>query len=133
MIVDLGLSDRVIRPGRVPDADRDGLIALADALVFPSRYEGFGAPLIEAMALGTPVAACYLTAVTEVVGESGWLLPDDPEGWADLPAKIASEGAMKATQGHIRSAEFSLESSASALLSAYRTAHHFAASGGTAK
>ncbi len=49
-IIDRGLGDRVVRPGRVPDADRDALIAGATALVFPSRYEGFGAPLIEAMA-----------------------------------------------------------------------------------
>ncbi len=49
------LADRILRPGRVPDADRDGLIALAEALVFPSEYEGFGAPVLEAMVLGTPV------------------------------------------------------------------------------
>ncbi len=122
MINDLGLSGRVVRPGRVPAADRDGLIALADALVFPSRYEGFGAPLIEAMALGTPVAACDLTAVTEVVGDAGWLLPDDAEGWADLPARIAAEGSMKTDAGRIRSAEFSVESSAAALLGGYQLA-----------
>ena len=39
--------DRIVRPGRVSNADKNGLIAMADALVFPSRYEGFGAPLIE--------------------------------------------------------------------------------------
>ena len=49
-IVDRGIGDRVVRPGRVPDADRDALIAGATALVFPSEYEGFGAPLVEAMA-----------------------------------------------------------------------------------
>ena len=54
-IAALELGPRVIRPGRVPDADRDGLIAGAEALVFPSEYEGFGAPVLEAMALGTPV------------------------------------------------------------------------------
>jgi len=50
-IRDAGITARVVRPGRVPDADRDGLIALADALVFPSEYEGFGAPVLEAMSL----------------------------------------------------------------------------------
>ncbi len=47
-----GLRDRVRRTGRVPDRDRDGLLRCADALVFPSRYEGFGAPVLEAMAVG---------------------------------------------------------------------------------
>ena len=53
-IAGAGVTGRVVRPGRVPAADRDGLIALAEALVFPSEYEGFGAPVLEAMALGTP-------------------------------------------------------------------------------
>lgn len=119
-ISDLGLAGRVIRPGRVPAADRDGLIALADALVFPSRYEGFGAPLIEAMTLGTPVAACDLTAISEVVGEAGWLLPDDPEAWADLPAMVGSNGTAMVAAGRKRSGDFSLQNSAAALLSAYQ-------------
>lgn len=115
-----GLAGRVIRPGRVPAADRDALIAMADALVFPSRYEGFGAPLIEAMALGTPVVACAGTAVTEVVGEAGLLLADDPEAWAEVPAQIAAARPTYVAAGAARAAEFSLEASASALVAAYR-------------
>lgn len=119
-IADLGLADRVIRPGRVPAPDRDGLIALADALVFPSRYEGFGAPLIEAMTLRTPVAACDLTAMSEVVSGAGWLLPDDPEAWADLPAMISASGAAMVAAGQKRGSYFSLRNSAEALLKAYQ-------------
>ena len=55
LIVERGVADRVVRPGRVPPADRDGLVRLATALVFPSEYEGFGAPVLEAMALGTAI------------------------------------------------------------------------------
>ena len=76
-IVDLGLGDRVVRPGRVPAADRDALIAGATALVFPSRYEGFGAPLIEAMALDTPVICGDHPALREVAGSAAIVLPDD--------------------------------------------------------
>ena len=76
-IVELGLGPRIIRPGRVPAADRDGLIALAEALVFPSEYEGFGAPVVEAMALGTPVVCSDQAALAEVVGDAGIVLPRD--------------------------------------------------------
>jgi glycosyltransferase involved in cell wall biosynthesis len=120
MVQDLGLATRVIRPGRVTAADRDGFIAMADAVVFPSRYEGFGAPLIEAMALGTPVVACDLTAVSEVVGSAGILLADDPEAWASVPALVVAQRAELVAAGTRRSAEFSLMTSAEALCAAYR-------------
>ena len=77
----LGLGPRVIRPGRVPAADRDGLIAAAEALVFPSEYEGFGAPLLEAMAAGTPVVCSDRAAVPEVVGDAALVRPIDPDAW----------------------------------------------------
>lgn len=120
MVQSLGLSSRVIRPGRVSAADRDGVIALADAVVFPSRYEGFGAPLIEAMALGTPVVACDVAAASEVVGTAGLLLADDPDAWAEVPAMLSSQRAAMVAAGTRRSAEFSLTASAEALCGAYR-------------
>ena len=83
MIERLELGRRVVRPGRVTDAHRDGLIALADALVFPSEYEGFGAPVVEAMALGTPVICSDQPALAEVVGDAGIVLPREAEAWAD--------------------------------------------------
>ena len=67
----VGVGDRVVRPGRVSAADRDGLIALAEALVFPSEYEGFGAPVLEAMALGTPSSCSDQAALPEVAGDAG--------------------------------------------------------------
>jgi glycosyltransferase involved in cell wall biosynthesis len=120
MVQSLGLAARVIRPGRVTAADRDGLIALADAVVFPSQYEGFGAPLIEAMALGAPVVACDVTAVSEVVGSAGILLEDDPEAWASVPAMVAARRGELVAAGTRRSAEFSVTASAEALCAAYR-------------
>ena len=81
-IAELGLGDRMVMTGRLDDRDRDGLIAMASALVFPSSYEGFGAPVLEAMAIGTPVIATDSTALPEVVGDAGQLVPLDVAAWA---------------------------------------------------
>jgi alpha-1,3-rhamnosyl/mannosyltransferase len=67
---DRRLAGRVVRTGRVSDADRDALIAGAAAMVFPSEYEGFGAPLVEAMTLDTPIVCSAQPAVREVVGDA---------------------------------------------------------------
>ena len=88
-----GLERRVVRPGRVPAADRDGLIALAEALVFPSEYEGFGAPVVEAMALGTPVVCSDQAALAEVVGDAGIVLPRDVDAWAGALDEVAAATA----------------------------------------
>jgi alpha-1,3-rhamnosyl/mannosyltransferase len=122
----LGLESRIVRPGRVPDADRDALVAGATVLAFPSRYEGFGAPVLEAMALGTPVIAADATALPEVVGDAGILVaPVDPTAWRDALAALLAdeiEQARLRQAGPARAAQFSLETSARSLLSAYRLA-----------
>ena len=77
------LTGHVRRPGRVSSADLDGLFAEAAALVFPSRYEGFGVPVVEAMQRRCPVVAAECTALPEVAGGAAALVdPDDVEGWA---------------------------------------------------
>ncbi|MFK8023461.1 MAG: glycosyltransferase family 4 protein [Ilumatobacter sp.] len=121
-VSELGLADRVVRPGRVSAADRDGLIALADALVFPSEYEGFGAPVIEAMALGTPVVASDRTALPDVVGDAGLVLPLEHEAWADVPATVASRRDDLRAAGARRAATFTAAASGSDLAAAYRRA-----------
>ncbi len=91
-------SDRAARPrrtgscgpGRVSDADRDGLIAGAEALVFPSEYEGFGAPVLEAMALGTPVVCSDRAALPEVAGDAALVRPLDPDAWKGALDDVAA-------------------------------------------
>ena len=117
-----GLGDRVVRPGRVPAVDRDGLIVLAEALVFPSEYEGFGAPVLEAMALGTPVVCSDRAALPEVVGDAGIVLPPTVEAWADALAKVVAHRAELVERGHLRAARFTTAESGSALAAAYRAA-----------
>ncbi len=73
-IVRLGLGDRVQRFGRVPATRLDASLRAAVALVYPSRYEGFGLPLAEAMAVGCPVIASNATALPEVAGGAGLLV-----------------------------------------------------------
>ena len=75
----LGLGDRVRFTGWVADEDLPVLYSLADAFVFPSLYEGFGIPLLEAMACGCPVVTSTGGSCAEVVGEAGLCVdPTDP-------------------------------------------------------
>ena len=72
-VVRLGLEKRVVFPGFVADEDLPALYSAADLFVYPSLYEGFGLPVLEAMACGTPVVAADDSALPEVVGEAGLL------------------------------------------------------------
>jgi alpha-1,3-rhamnosyl/mannosyltransferase len=118
----LGVGDRVVRPGRVPDAHRDGLLALADALVFPSEYEGFGAPVVEAMALGTAVICSDQRALAEVVGDAGLVLPLRVDAWADALDAVRQRAPEVRRAGLERAAAFTTERSGAALADAYRLA-----------
>jgi glycosyltransferase involved in cell wall biosynthesis len=109
----------VRRLGRVPAADRDGLIQMARALVFPSEYEGFGAPVIEAMALGVPVISSDRTCLPEVVAEAGLVLPLDVEAWATA-LDVAEEGRSAFIEaGRRRSDLFTTSISGQALSAVY--------------
>jgi alpha-1,3-rhamnosyl/mannosyltransferase len=121
-IVRLGLTDRVVRPGRVPAADRDGLMRLARAVVFPTQYEGFGAPVLEAMALGTPVVTSDRACMPEVVGDAGLVLPLDRDAWADVPSVTVTHRDALVAAGRRRAEIFTAARSGEALADAYRLA-----------
>jgi glycosyltransferase involved in cell wall biosynthesis len=72
-VEELGLENEVIFPGFVPNETLPTLYAAADAFVFPSLFEGFGIPVLEAMACGTPVCAANTSSIPEVVGDAGLL------------------------------------------------------------
>lgn len=81
---ELDLGDRVRLTGFVSDEELGGWFSAADLYVFPSYYEGFGLPAIEAMHCGAPVLASDNSAFPEVVGEAGVLIPaDDVDIWAE--------------------------------------------------
>ena len=113
---------RILRLGRVPAADRNGLLKMADAMVFPSRYEGFGAPLIEAMALGCPVIASDSTCIPAVLDGAGLVRPLVADQWADALDQVARDRATMVAAGLRRAAAFTARASGAALAAAYTTA-----------
>lgn len=82
----LGLSRRVSFPGWLGDADLEGLYAAATCFVFPSLYEGFGMPVLEAMRRGVPVACSNRSSLPEIAGEAALLF--DPEDTAAIATAI---------------------------------------------
>ena len=119
LINELGIVDRAIRIGRVGANDRDGLIQMSEALVFPSMYEGFGAPIIEAMALGTPVIASNCASLPEVVGAAGLVLPLEEAAWANALGEVSRRRVELIALGTTRAAEFTSAKSAEDLCIAY--------------
>ncbi len=106
-----GLADSVHLLGYVPRADLPALYAGAVCLVFPSLFEGFGIPLVEAMLVGCPVAASNATSIPEVVGDAAILFdPRDPSDIARAIAAIARDpttAAELARRGRARVDRFS--------------------------
>ncbi|HWC13342.1 MAG TPA: glycosyltransferase family 1 protein [Actinomycetota bacterium] len=119
-----GLKDHVRSLGYVPAADLEALYREAVALVFPSRFEGFGAPVLEAMARGCPVIAADATALPEVVHDAGCLVsPDNADQWRNAMAELLDdEGARNAFRaaGLERARHYTWERSADMLEHAYR-------------
>ena len=113
---------RVRRLGRVPAEHRNGLLAMADAMVFPSQYEGFGAPLIEAMTLGCPVVCSDATCMPGIVADAGIVRPLTPEGWAGVLDEVRSRRAELVAAGHLRALDFTARASGSALAAVYARA-----------
>jgi glycosyltransferase involved in cell wall biosynthesis len=94
------------------------------AFIFPSRYEGFGLPPLEALACGTPVVGSDAASIPEVVGDAGILLPpDDAEGMAGALIQLATDDGFRAELSRralAQAARFSWEHTARETLAAYQ-------------
>ncbi|MFN8566543.1 MAG: glycosyltransferase [Kouleothrix sp.] len=119
-----GRAEWVIFTGYVPDADVPALLSGALAFTFPSLYEGFGMPVLEAMACGAPVLAANSSSLPEVAGDAAILA--DPTDTAAITAallRLACEPALRAelrARGRARAAQFSWERCAEATLRVLR-------------
>ena len=82
--------------GFVPRDDALAILAGSRAMVFPSCFEGFGLPLVEAMACSVPVLASRAASIPEVVGEAGILLPaSDPLAWSEAMERILDDRLLR--------------------------------------
>ncbi|HEX9371605.1 MAG TPA: glycosyltransferase family 1 protein [Roseiflexaceae bacterium] len=107
---ELGVADRVVFAGYVADDDLPALLSGALAFAFPSLYEGFGLPVLEAMACGAPVLASNTSSLPEVAGDAALLVdPDDTAAIAGGLARLAGDAALRAdlrARGLARAATF---------------------------
>jgi glycosyltransferase involved in cell wall biosynthesis len=121
-----GVADRILVPGWVPEADKAALLTGADLVAYPSRYEGFGLPVLEAMACGTPVVTTTGGSLPEVAGDAALLVePGDPDALAAAMAKLAGDPAARqaaAARGRARAAGFTWGRCADLTVAAYRRA-----------
>jgi len=122
----LSIEERVFFLGYVPEEDLPALYNLADLFVFPSLYEGFGLPPLEAMACGTPVVVSALSSLPEVVGDGALLVPpQEVEVLAGAMEKALSDPSLREelrSKGLEQAKRFTWSEAAKRLLAIYKRA-----------
>ena len=120
------LRNKVIFTGFVPDQYLSALYSGAEAFLYPSLYEGFGLPPLEAMQCGLPVITSNTSSLPEVVGDAGMLFdPHDKTGMCDAMLKILEDKELRenfVAKGIARAKEFSWERCADSTVAGYKTA-----------
>lgn len=120
---DLGLAGRVIFPGFVPAEELPLWYNSASVFAYPSSYEGFGLPVIEALACGRPVVTSNVSSLPEAGGEAAILVaPDDPAALAEALGRALAQGADGLALGPAQVARFSWAATAAQTAGAYRRA-----------
>ncbi len=120
---ELGVTDALRFPGWVDEADKPALYSAATVFAFPSRYEGFGLPILEAMACGTPVVTSHAASLPELAGVAAFQIdPDDPRQLAAAIIALCIQENLHEEmreKGLEQAARFTWEKSASETLVAY--------------
>lgn len=124
-IEQLNLGEKIRFLDFIPYEDLPALYSSAEVFVFPSRYEGFGLPPLEAMKCGTPVITSNISSLPEIVGEEGMMVsPDDHEELAESILKILSDQQLRSelsSYGLKRAALFSWRNTGQKTLEVYNT------------
>jgi glycosyltransferase involved in cell wall biosynthesis len=124
LVRELGVEERVVFTGWVPEEDKPALYSGATAFVFPSLYEGFGLPAVEALACGTPIIASDRSSLPEVVGEGGILVePTDAKALAEAMEMLLVDDALRAElrqRALTQASKFSWKQTALETLAVYR-------------
>jgi glycosyltransferase involved in cell wall biosynthesis len=122
LIAELGVANSIRRID-VPREDNPLLYNAATAFAYPSRYEGFGMPPLEAMACGTPAVVAATSSLPEVVGDAALLVPpDDISAWAGALWRLLADVALRdelRARGFARAAQFSYNRAARATVAVY--------------
>jgi glycosyltransferase involved in cell wall biosynthesis len=120
---ELGLEGEVLLPGFVADEDLPALYTAADLFVYPSIYEGFGLPVLEAMACGTPVVCSDASSLPEVVGDAALLFsPKDTAALCVAMSRALTDASLRdelRAKGLARAAGFTWERTAQQTLAVY--------------
>ncbi len=118
-----GLEKKIIFPGYIPDEHLPALYQSARLFIFPSKYEGFGLPVLEAMSYGVPVVSSSFTALPEVVGDAGLMFdPDNPDEMADAMERVLGDEELSRNlveKGLQKAAAYSWEKVAKETLKVY--------------
>ncbi len=124
-VADLGLAEAVIMPGYLDDPALQWLYQNCYAMVYPSLFEGFGLPVLEAMSLGAPVISSNVTSIPEIAGDAGILVdPLAEEEILRAMLRLSEEHGLRESLielGSKQAKRFSWETAARALLDCYRT------------
>jgi glycosyltransferase involved in cell wall biosynthesis len=122
----LALGDTVHLPGYVPADELPLWYNAAEAFVYPSVFEGFGLPVVEALACGTPVLVSEVSSLPEAAGETGYRLPPgDVAAWTDALARVIHDPVWReeaGARGRAHAARFTWAQTAAQTVASYRRA-----------
>lgn len=126
-VKDYELDQRIVFPGYIPEEHLPVLYSGAELFVFPSLYEGFGLPVLEAMSCGTPVVTSHVSSLPEIAGDAGFLVdPGDPEAIAQGITTVLSDELLRKQMrelGYRQAQKFSWERTAQATYQVYQEAY----------